>query len=280
MAPPSFCDLGKDARDLLSKNFYLGVFSVKCTSSIGEHKLLTTISQSFKAKKIASSFESKYKIPEYGATFSKKWSSDSLLDGELTIEDKLYKGLKQTFKLCGEGYNEKWNASIKNNLKTDGATVDLDLFFKSALPDLTPSFVLSHSGYQAGVDLRLDSTSRSVQRANFAVGYAVQDFAFHGLISSWGKRFSASLFQRITDHVEMAGSISWSRETDEVAWSVGTKYTIDKDYGHFIKAKLDHLTRISLSYTTFLTKGLQFSLCGIFNGPEIPQLGLGFELEC
>ncbi|CAH8653509.1 unnamed protein product [Dicrocoelium dendriticum] len=135
-------------------------------------------------------------------------------------------------------------------------------------------------GYLVGLDLKLDSSSRSVQRANFAVGYDVQDFAFHGLISNWGKCFSASLFQRLSDRLELAGSISWSRDLDHIAWSVGSKYILDDDHKHFFKAKLDHLTRVSLSLTTYLTRGLQFTLCGLFNGPDMPQLGIGFELEC
>ncbi|CAH8595665.1 unnamed protein product [Schistosoma mattheei] len=32
MVPPSFSDLGKDARDLLFKKFYFGLYNIHCTT--------------------------------------------------------------------------------------------------------------------------------------------------------------------------------------------------------------------------------------------------------
>ncbi|KER20276.1 hypothetical protein T265_11139 [Opisthorchis viverrini] len=279
MAPPSFSDLGKDAKDLLTKNYFFGVLNVKFGSSVGDHKLSSNFNQHFKAKKIASDIEGKISFPSYGATYCEKWTSEDVLKSELTIEDKLVKGMKQTFCYSRQIYDGLSSASITNGFKSDTLNANVDVFFKSAIPDITPSLVVSHLGYLAGVDFKLDSTNRQLQRANFAVGYQVPEFAFHGLISNWGKSFGASISQRVTDRFELAGSVSWSRDTEQVAWSVGSKYVLDEQNGHFIKAKLDHLTRISLSLTTYLDKKFQFSLCGMFNGPEMPQLGLGFDLE-
>ncbi|KAG5441019.1 Voltage-dependent anion-selective channel protein 1 [Clonorchis sinensis] len=279
MAPPSFSDLGKDAKDLLTKNYFFGVLNVKFGSSVGDHKLSSNFNQHFKAKKIASDIEGKISFPSYGATYCEKWTSEDVLKSELTIEDKLVKGMKQTFSYSRQVFDGLSSASITNGFKSDTVNANVDVFFKSAIPDITPSLVVSHLGYLAGVDFKLDSTNRQLQRANFAVGYQVPEFAFHGLISNWGKCFGASISQRITDRFELAGSVSWSRDTEQVAWSVGSKYVLDEQNGHFVKAKLDHLTRISLSLTTYLTKKFQFSLCGMFNGPEMPQLGLGFDLE-
>ncbi|KAF5399481.1 Voltage-dependent anion-selective channel protein 2 [Paragonimus heterotremus] len=280
MAPPTFGNLGEDAKNLLTKHYYFGVFNVKCSSATGDFNIVSNVNQNFKAKKLASDFEAKLKLPSYGATLSQKFTSDSLMNCDLTIEDKLLKNLKQTFSYSRKAFDGLSNATIKSRYTADAAVLDVDMFFKSAIPDISSSLVLSHIGYLGGLDMKVDSTSRSIQRLNLAIGYQVQDFAFHGLISNWGKCFAASVSQRLTDRVELAGSVSWSRDTDHVAWSVGSKYVLDEENKHFVKAKLDHLTRMSLSLTTYLTKGLQFTLCGMFNGPELPQLGLGFELEC
>ncbi|KAA0187939.1 Voltage-dependent anion-selective channel protein 2 [Fasciolopsis buskii] len=280
MAPPAFGDLGKDARELLTKHYYFGILNTRLATSLGDFNVTNTINQNFKTKTIGSSIESKLKFPKYGTTITNKWGSGNILDCEVSVEDKVYPGLKQNFKYSRETFTSVSTATAMNSLKSEKYNAQLDMFFKSAMPDLSPSLVISHSGYLAGVEMKLDCANRLVQRANFAVGYAVQDFAFHGLISNWGKRFSASLSQRINDRLEMAGSVSWSRENEEVAWSVGTKFVLDDENKHFFKAKLDHLTRVSLSLTTYFTKDLQFTLCGLFNGPEMPQLGIGVELEC
>lgn len=66
----------------------------------------------------------------------------------------------------------------------------------------------SYQGYLVGADVKLDCTNQILQKANFSVGYTVQDFSFHGLITNWGKQFSASIFQRITDRLHIAGSVS------------------------------------------------------------------------
>ncbi|VDP77112.1 unnamed protein product [Echinostoma caproni] len=113
MAPPTFGDLGKDAREILSKQYYFGLLNAKLASTFRDFKITNSINQNFK---IGASFESKLKIPEYGTTLTKKWSSENVMDFEVCIEDKIYKGLKQTFKYSRELFTRFDSSSLYNRV--------------------------------------------------------------------------------------------------------------------------------------------------------------------
>ncbi|CAH8552258.1 unnamed protein product [Schistosoma turkestanicum] len=279
MFPPQFSDLGKDARDLLFKKFYFGLYNIQCTTKKNDIEFKANLSDGPKPNKMYFDLQEKFSLSQYGLTISKRWSSNNLIDGEIVFEDKLLDGLKQTFHISRDPFQNYFNANLINSFRNKHVNANVEMFFKSAIPDLSPSIVLSHQGYLIGADVKLDCTNQILQKANFAVGYAVQDFNFHGLITHWGKQFSASMFQRITDRLELAGSITWKRVPDEIVWAVGSKYILDSQKKHSVKLRLDHLNQISLAFTTYLTKGFQFTLSGVFNGPDVTKMGIGLELN-
>lgn len=43
------------------------------------------------------SLETKYKVSDYGLTFSEKWNTDNTLATEVSIQDQIAKGLKVSF---------------------------------------------------------------------------------------------------------------------------------------------------------------------------------------
>ncbi|CAH8601969.1 unnamed protein product [Heterobilharzia americana] len=280
MAPPIFSDLGKDSRDVLSKKFHYGLYNFQCTTKKSDIEFKANLSDGQKPNKMFFDLQQKLIFPKYGLTLTKKWASNNVVDAEIGFENMLLDGLKQTFQISHDPFQKCFHANLVNAFRNENVNANVEMFFKSAVPDLSPSLVLSYQGYLIGADVKLDCTNHILQKANFAIGYAVQDFAFHGLITNWGKQFSANLFQRITDRMHLAASVSWKRVPDEIAWSVGSQYIIDSRKNHSIKAKLDHLNQISLAFTTYLTKGLQLTLSGVFNGPDIPKMGIGLELNC
>ncbi|CAH8639998.1 unnamed protein product [Schistosoma rodhaini] len=279
MVPPAFSDLGKDARDLLFKKFYFGLYNIHCTTKKNDIEFKANISDRPKPNKIHFDLQEKFSFPQYGLTMTKKWSSNNLVDGEIVFEDKLVDGLKQTFQISRDPFQNCFHANLVNSFRNKHVNSNVEMFFKSAIPDLSPSFVINYQGYLAGADVKLDCTNQILQKANFAVGYTVQDFSFHGLITHWGKQFSASIFQRITDRLYIAGSITWKRVPDETVWAVGSQYILDNQKKHSVKLRLDHLNQISLAFTTYLSKGLQLTLSGVFNGPDLTKMGIGLELN-
>ncbi|TNN15333.1 Voltage-dependent anion-selective channel [Schistosoma japonicum] len=279
MVPPSFSDLGKDARDLLFKKFYFGVYNIHCETKKNNIEYKSNLSDGPRPNKMYFDLQEKLAFPQYGFAITKKWSSNNVIDGEIVFEDKLVDGLKQTFQISRDPFKKCFNANLINSFRNDHVNSNVEMFFKSAIPDLSPSLVFGYQGYLVGADVKLDCTNQILQKANFAVGYTVQDFAFHGLITNWGKQFSANMFQRITDRLHIGGSITWKRVPDEIIWAVGSQYILDNQNKHSIKCRLDHLNQISLAFTTYLSKGLQFTLSGVFNGPDIAKMGIGLELN-
>ncbi|CAH8867367.1 unnamed protein product [Trichobilharzia szidati] len=279
MIPPSFSDLGKDARDLLTKKFHFGLYNFQCTTKHNDIEFKANISDGPKPNKMYFDLQQKLSYPKYGLSLTKKWASNNVVDAEIAFEDKLLDGLKQTFKISHDPFQKRFHANLINSFRNEHVNSNVEMFFKSAVPDLSPSLVVSYQGYLIGADVKLDCENRILQKANFAIGYAVQDFAFHGLITNWGKQFSANIFQRITDQTHIAGSVTWKRVPDEIAWSAGIQHILDNRKKHSVKLRLDHWNQISLAFTTYLTKSLQCTLSGVFNGPDIPKMGIGFELN-
>ncbi|KAA3676296.1 uncharacterized protein DEA37_0009709, partial [Paragonimus westermani] len=113
------------------------------TSKQRRHFCISSINFIFNPQ-LASDLEAKLKFPSYGATLSQKLTSDSLMSCDLVIEDKLLKNLKQTFSYSRKAFDGLSNATIKSRYTTDAAVLDMDMFFKSAIPDFSSSLVLRY----------------------------------------------------------------------------------------------------------------------------------------
>ncbi len=98
MAPPSYSDLGKNARDVFNKGYHFGLWKldVKTKTSSGV-EFTSGGSSNQDTGKVSGSLETKYKLKEHGLTFSEKWNTDNTLTSEISVEDQLVKGLKLSF---------------------------------------------------------------------------------------------------------------------------------------------------------------------------------------
>lgn len=95
MAPPSYSDLGKQARDVFSKNYLFGVVKLESKTKSRSGIEFTAGGTSLNdTGKIDGSFEVKYKITEHGVTLKEKWTTDNTLNTEISAEDCITKGLK------------------------------------------------------------------------------------------------------------------------------------------------------------------------------------------
>lgn len=98
MAPPSYSDLGKNARDIFGKGYHFGLWKldVKTRTSSGV-EFTTSGNSNQDSGKVSGSLETKYKLKEHGLTFSEKWNTDNTLTSEVSVENQLVKGLKLSF---------------------------------------------------------------------------------------------------------------------------------------------------------------------------------------
>ncbi|VEL25539.1 unnamed protein product [Protopolystoma xenopodis] len=114
-------------------------------------------------------------------------------------------------------------------------------------------FPFSYQGYLLGVDLNLDSMQKRVNKANFSIAYKAKHFELLGSVNNWAKCYSGSVCQKINDSLKTAGNVTWDRELSDIGWSVGMAFKPDPSKGHVMKAKLDHLFRLSLAWKTKLS---------------------------
>ena len=94
MAPPTYGDLGKSARDVFGQGYHFGLIKldVKTKTSSGVEFSSGGVSNQDTGK-VFGTLETKYKIKDYGLTFSEKWNTDNTLATDVTLADKLLNGL-------------------------------------------------------------------------------------------------------------------------------------------------------------------------------------------
>ncbi|VDN16816.1 unnamed protein product [Dibothriocephalus latus] len=142
MSPPSYPDISKAVREFLRKNYNFGTafFSFK-----GNHDFVdfTTRTDSLiDAQKTFGTIESKLKLEDYGFTLSEKWNTRDVLSADLSFEDKIFDGLKQTVRMTYDALSGRKRAFFKNNYKGTAINAQVDLALKSGPPDVSASCVI------------------------------------------------------------------------------------------------------------------------------------------
>lgn len=95
MSPPPYPDLGKFARDVFNKGYHFSLLKldVKTKSDSGVEFNAGGIHNQ-ETEKVFGTLETKYKIKEHGLTLSEKWNTDNTLAAEVSVVDKVARGLK------------------------------------------------------------------------------------------------------------------------------------------------------------------------------------------
>lgn len=97
MSPPPFSDLGKKAKDVFGKGYHFGLIKLDCkTKTATGVEFNTGGTSNQESGKIFGSLETKYKVKDYGVTFSEKWTTNNTLGTEISVQDQLLQGLKLT----------------------------------------------------------------------------------------------------------------------------------------------------------------------------------------
>merc|ERR1712117_147302 len=98
MAPQKFADLGKEARDLINKNFHFGAVKLEVnTVSDSGVKFKTEGSHNTDNGDVAATLETKFNVAPYGVAVTKKWHTDNVVSSTIGVENKLVDGLKVDF---------------------------------------------------------------------------------------------------------------------------------------------------------------------------------------
>lgn len=279
--PPSYSDLGKDARDLFTKDYNYGFYKlgVKTETASGV-EFHTNVSSNHDSGKFLGTVETKYKWTDYGLRLGEKWNTDSNLSTEMSIEDQLVNGLKLSFEALFAPQTGKKCGKIKTDYKRDYFRSNVDVDFDVAGPVIHGAWVLGYSGWLAGYQTAFDTAKSKVTRNNFALGYCRDDISVHTAVND-GNEFSGSLFQKVTEHFQVGAQLSWSG-ANSMRFGIGVRVCLHPPDAVF-RARVHNNAQIGLSYHQRLQDGIWLTLSTLIEGKTFNQgghkIGLGLELE-
>lgn len=281
MAPPSYSDLGKSAKDVFSKGYNWGFFKLDAKSKTDNGvEFKSALNSNRDTGKVAGNLETKYKWSEYGLTFTEKWTTENVLNTEVKIEDQLAEGLDLTFDTSFAPQTGKKSGKVKSAYKMDYLNLNCDVDFDFAGPTVHGAAVLGYEGWLAGYQMSFDSSKSKLTRSNFGFGYNGGDFSFTTNVND-GQEFQGSIHQKVNDSLEAAVSLAWTAGTGSTTFALGAKYKLDDDAS--ISAKVNNSSHVGLGYTQKLRDGVKLTVSSLIDGKNINQgghkVGLGLEFE-
>ncbi|VDO03211.1 unnamed protein product [Rodentolepis nana] len=281
MGPPSYSDIGKAARDVLRKNFDLGMKFFSFKSKEGNWEYASRIDNAFRYRNVMyGSIESSLFLKEYGVKIKEKWISKGSISSELSAENHLIEGLTNKIKSVYNINDKKVKFNVKSKYENEYVNGKIDCNFRETLPDVEQSLVFGFQDYLAGIIVNLDSPAKKLRFVDFAFAYSISDFGFHAIITDWARTFTAGVYQRLSNTLEYAAEATWNRNESTHTWAVGCQYALDNGKKHLVKLKLDSHQRVYASLKSQLKKGVKVCVCALFNDSEETQIGFGVEVEC
>lgn len=278
MAPPTYGDLGKNARDVFGKGYHFGLWKldVKTKTASGVEFSSGGVSNQ-ETGKVFGSLESKYKLKEYGVTFTEKWNTDNVLVTEVTAQD-IMKGLKLSLDTSFKPQNPDKSLRAKSEYKNQSVSINCDLDFKGGAPVVNAAAVLGYNGWLAGYTTKFDVQKSKLAGNNFALGYATGDLVFHTNVDN-GQSFGGSIYHKVNPNFETAINIAWSSQNQDTHFGIGCKYNLDSETS--VRAKVNNASQIGLSYQQKLREGVTICLSTLIDGKNFNEGGhkVGFSLE-
>uniref|UniRef100_A0A2S2NA79 Voltage-dependent anion-selective channel protein 2 n=1 Tax=Schizaphis graminum TaxID=13262 RepID=A0A2S2NA79_SCHGA len=146
MAPPSYSDLGKAARDVFNSGYVFDVLKLDLkTNQNVEIKAGGT--QHLGSGAVNANLETKYVInkSKYLFTLVEKWNTNDVMTTEASIS-----GLLPGVKLTTDGTFDRKKQSkavrVKSEYKNDYVSLNLDTEFKALKPVINASAVVAYNG--------------------------------------------------------------------------------------------------------------------------------------
>ncbi|KAG0165248.1 Mitochondrial porin [Apophysomyces sp. BC1034] len=279
--PVAFNDIGKPAKDLLTKDYPVGgvKLEVKTTAPNGV-TFKVNGQRDNKTGIIVGDLETKYADKANGISFTEAWTTSNHLNGKIELENNLAKGLKlELLTSLLPSVNEKAakiNATYKQPNVHTIATLDV---FKT---QFSVNSVVGRNGFLVGGEATYSVPEAKVTRFNTALGYSAKEYAVAVHASNELSSFAASYYHRVNSDLEASGKASWNTKgSNAVALEVGAKLKLDSSA--FVKGKISNSGVLGVAYTQALRPGVKVNLGASIDTSRLNEnahkLGLSFTFE-
>lgn len=281
MAPPTYADLGKSARDVFGKGYHFSLLKLDVkTKTASGVEFSSGGTSNIDNGKVVGNLETKYKFKEHGLTFTEKWNTDNQLTTTVDLQDKILKGVKLTFDSTFSPQTGAKKGVVKAEYKHDAVTVNADVDINPGGPLVNAGAVVGHKGWLLGYQMAFDTGKSKLTKNNFSVGYAGCDFVLHTNVND-GQVFGGSLCQKIDPCLETAVNLGWTASQNETNFGIACKYLLDKNAS--VRAKVNNSSQLGLGYQLKLREGVNVTLSTLIDCKNFQQgghkLGLALELE-
>jgi len=272
MAPPKFADLGKEANDLINKNFHLGAVKLEAKTKAKNGVEFTTAgAHNTDSGNVSASLETKFKYLPYGVTFTEKWNTDNVIASTIGLENKLLEGFKIDLDTTFAPVTGKKSAKVKTSYQHGDllhTTADLDFADLSA-PTIHASGVFAYRGWHGGYQASYDTANKKLLANNISLTYKAGDLALHTAIIN-ASEYLGSVHHQVNKELTAAAHMKYLPSSG-TSITVAGNYVLDGDSS--VKAKVDNNLTLGLSYIQKLRPGLQLTLSGLVNAKALDQGG-------
>jgi len=280
MSPPTFGDLGKQARDIFGKGYNFGVVKLETKSKSQTGVEVTSGGMHvLESGKVNGNLETKYKCNEHGLTFTEAWSTDNILKTEVALDDKVAKGLKLVLNSSFAPATGVVKGVVKSTYKADIITVNTDSSL-DACPALTGAAVVAYKKWMLGGQVGFDSAKSKLTKANFSVGFSDKDFTLHTFCND-GAEYGGSLYHKISKDLEGAVDVGYSNGSNLTKFGMGCKYSLDGS--SIVRAKVNNASQVGLSYQHTLKDGVTLTLSTMLDAKNFAggkhKLGLALDFS-
>jgi len=262
--PVKFSDLGKDAKDLLEKNFHFGVVKYEGkTKSKSGVQFITKGNLDTDSGNITGGLDAKLNCDVSNLDITTKWTTNNVLDINASHSNAV-KGLTTELDASFAPETGKKTAKLSSSFTHElfHSTHDIDI---TGGPLLHGSLVLGYKGALLGATGSFDVSSTALKSNGISLAYHGEGYKITSSMCDFA-RYGGSIHHKVSDTLSAAAAVSWSEGTSP-SLTVASQYQIDGDSS--MKVKVDNGLHVGLSYICKLRDGVQATLSALVNAKDI-----------
>lgn len=281
MAIPKFSDIGKETKDLLSKDFPQGAVSIELkTAAPNGVNFTATGSHDNASGAIAGELKTKFTHAPSGVTITESFTNNNVLKTNAEVSNVFTKGLNfeaDSVFLPSKGDH---SAIVKSTYSHPLFNAGVSATVTSA-PLLGADLSVTYQSFTAGADVGY-RVHGDLEKYNFAVAMTQPDFKMALLVSNKLDTVEYRHYQAVNSQLLAGASAVYSRSKASVLLNLAAAYKIDSL--STVKVKVDSNGSGGFGYSQLLRPGVKLGLGAQIDFKNMDKnnhkLGLSLTVDC